>query len=90
MPHKKSKQLLTFPGPFTLYVMGRNEAKFEEFILQLLQCHLPDLDAGDLTARLSRDGNFISVKASLSIETKEQIEAIYRELYAHKRILMAL
>lgn len=87
---RKTKPLLTYPGPFTLYVMGRNEAEFEDFILELLQGHLPDLEAADLTTRLSKDGNFISVKASLSIETKEQIEAIYRELYAQKRILMAL
>ncbi len=81
---------MPFPAPFTLYVMGKNEAEFEGFILTLLQGHMPKIQAADLTSRLSRDGNYISIRAVLDVECKEQIDAIYRELYAHKRVLMAL
>ena len=87
---KKSKLVLPFPGPFTLYVMGKNEAAFEDFIFNLLQGHMPEIQSSDLTTRLSRDGNYISVKAVLMVEHKEQIDAIYRDLYKHERVLMAL
>jgi uncharacterized protein len=87
---RKTKRALPFPAPFTLYVMGKNEAAFEDFILILLQGHMPRLQASDLTSRLSRDGNFISIRAVIDVERKEQIDAIYRELYANERVLMAL
>ena len=86
---KKSQHTLPSPNPFTLYVMGKNEASFEVFIFSLLQGHLPEIQSSDLTTRLSRDGNYISVKAVLLVEHKEQIDAIYRDLYKHKRVLMA-
>jgi putative lipoic acid-binding regulatory protein len=81
---------LPFPGSFSLYVMGKNEDAFEDFIYTLLRNHLPDLQLTDLSTRLSKDGNYISVKAVLSIETKEQIDKIYLDLYEHKRVLMSL
>ncbi len=87
---RKSKPATLNDSPFTLYVMGKNEAAFEEFIFTLLQGHLPELQASDLTTRLSRDGNYISVRAVIQIDSKEQIDSIYRELYKHKRVLMAL
>ena len=81
---------LSFPGSFSLFVMGKNEDDFEDFIFTLLRGHLPDIQPADLTTRLSKDGNYISVKAVLSIETKEQIDKIYLDLYQHKRVLMSL
>jgi putative lipoic acid-binding regulatory protein len=89
MPRKK-KPLLPFPGPFSLYIMGKNEADFEVFVLELLKGHMPDLEASSLSTRLSRDGNYISVKAVLLVERKEQVDAIYRDLYEQERVLMAL
>jgi putative lipoic acid-binding regulatory protein len=87
---KKHKPAVPIPALFTLYVMGRNEQAFEDFIFTLLKGHLPMLQASDLSTRLSRDGNYISVRAVLNLERKEQIDAIYRELYEHERVLMAL
>ena len=81
---------LTFPGSFSLYVMGKNEDDFEDFIFTLLKRHLPELQKAALTTRLSKVSNYISVKAVLSIESKEQIDKIYLDLYEHKRILMSL
>jgi uncharacterized protein len=86
----KPKPTLPFPSSFSLFVMGRNEDAFEDFIYDLLKSHLPDLQQTALTTRLSKDGNYISVKAVLSIETKEQIDKIYLDLYEHKRVLMSL
>ena len=86
----KPKPTLPFPGSFSLFVMGKNEDAFEAFIFTLLKNHLPNLQSTDLTTRLSKDGNYISVKALLKIETKEQIDKIYLDLYEHKRVLMSL
>ncbi len=87
---KKSKNKPHIPSPLTLHIMGKNEAAFDVFIFNLLLVHLPELQFSDLTTRLSRDGNYISVKAIINVERKEQIDAIYRDLYENERVLMAL
>jgi putative lipoic acid-binding regulatory protein len=40
--------------------------------------------------RPSKNGNFISVTATINATSKPQLDDIYRELTAHPAVLMAL
>jgi len=92
--------LLKFPTAFPIKAMGRMKADmsgaaqadpaFAETILAIVQKHAPDFDASTLEMRPSKNGNFISVTATINATSKLQLDDLYRELSAHPAVLMAL
>ena len=84
------KPLLTFPTTFPVKVMGANEQEFEKLVLEIIQKHASMAEEREITRRPSREGKFISVTVYIRAENQEQLDAIYRELSAHERVLMML
>ncbi len=90
--------LLVFPTAFPIKAMGRIKAtdadsanqSFAQTVLAIVQKHAPDFDATTLEMRPSKNGNFISVTATINATSKPQLDDIYRELTAHPAVLMAL
>jgi putative lipoic acid-binding regulatory protein len=90
-----SETLLKFPTPFPIKAMGRMKgeganSEFAQQVLAIVQKHAPDFDASTLEMRPSKNGNFVSVTATITAQSKAQLDAIYRELTAHPSVLMAL
>ena len=87
--------LLRFPTPFPIKAMGRmknveSDEGFAQTVLRLVMKHAPDFDASTLEMRPSKNGNFISVTATINAQSKAQIDAIYLELTGNPLVLMAL
>ncbi|MEQ1515570.1 MAG: DUF493 domain-containing protein [Usitatibacteraceae bacterium] len=87
--------LLKFPTPFPIKAMGRMESKqsdegFAQLVLGVVLKHAPDFNAASLEMRPSKNGNFISVTATINAQSKAQIDAIYLELTGNPLVLMAL
>jgi len=87
--------LLKFPTPFPIKAMGRMHSQdsddgFAQLVLGIVVKHAPDFDAATIEMRPSKNGNFISVTATINAQSKAQIDAIYRELTANPLVLMAL
>ncbi len=90
--------LLTFPTFFPIKAMGRIKATdsqpanidFAQTVLDVVKKHAPDFDANSLEMRPSKNGNFVSVTATINATSKAQIDAIYLELTANPDVLMAL
>jgi putative lipoic acid-binding regulatory protein len=85
-----SETLLEFPCEFPIKVMGRKEAEFRDVVVALVEAHTGSLEAGRIRLRESRDGNFIALTVMIRAESQAQLDAIYGELSAHDRVLMAL
>ncbi len=82
--------LLEFPCDFPIKVMGRAEPGFDSLVVELIRRHAPELGEGAVTTRASRGGKWISVTVTLRAESKSQIDAIYLDLTAHEKVVMAL
>lgn len=82
--------LLEFPCDFPIKVMGRAEPGFDDLIVELVRRHAPDLNEAAVTSRPSKGGKWISVTVTLRAESKSQIDAIYLDLTAHEKVVMAL
>lgn len=92
---EKAETLLTFPTAFPIKAMGRmkndgSEQSFAQVVLAVVLKHAPDFDAAGIEMRPSKNGNFISVTATINAHSKAQIDAIYLELTANPLVLMAL
>jgi uncharacterized protein len=86
--------LLKFPTMFPIKAMGRmvndGEKQFAQTVLDIVIKHAPDFDAKTLEMRPSKNGNFLSVTATVNAQSKQQLDDIYRELSSHPLVLMAL
>lgn len=87
-----SKQTsLVFPCRFTIKVMGRGDSdEFENSVNRILRRHLPALNEDDISRRDSRQGNYAALSIVFDADSREQLDAIYRELSACEHVVMAL
>ena len=88
--HDEPESLLEFPCNFPIKVMGRAEPGFDALVVELVRRHAPSLGEGAVTSRPSKGGKWVSVTVTLRAESKSQLDAIYLDLTAHEKVIMAL
>ncbi len=82
--------LLEFPCAFPLKIMGRTREGFAQAVAEVVVRHAPDFDAATLEMRSSSAGNYLSLTATINATSREQLDALYRELVAHPMVAMVL
>ena len=83
------ENLLAYPCTFPLKVVGLNTEAFERAVREVVRKHLGDI-AVEYQARKSGGGKYLSVTATFAAESREQVDAIYRELNGHDLVVMTL
>jgi hypothetical protein len=81
---------LTFPTPFPIKVMGRRVDDFAQAIVEVVRTHAPDFDSTTLELRTSREGNYLSVTATINATSREQLDNLYRALTSHPLVKVVL
>lgn len=81
---------LTFPTEFPIKIMGRREPGFAQAMADLVRRHAPDFDPATLEMRPSRTGKYLSLTVTIRAVSREQLDALYRELSSHPLVSMAL
>ncbi len=81
---------LEFPCEFPLKVIGINDDGFEAFSIEIVQRHVPNLDRGTISQKISEGGKYRSVSFVFIAESREQMDGLYRELTASERVKWVL
>ncbi|HZA97022.1 MAG TPA: DUF493 domain-containing protein [Burkholderiaceae bacterium] len=81
---------LTFPTDFPIKIMGRRVDEFAQAIVEVVHAHAPDFDASTLEMRTSKDGNYLSVTATIRATSREQLDDLYRALTSHPLVKVVL
>ena len=81
---------MNFPSVFPIKVMGANQEDFKAVVVAIIQKHANLATEEMVVSRTSRNGRFVSITVHIQAESQEQLDAIYRELSAHERVLMML
>jgi uncharacterized protein len=82
--------LLQFPCDLPVKVFGRNGDVFRRTAISIVERHFGALGADDVSEQLSRQQSYASLTIVVHAESREQIDALYRELSASADILMVL
>lgn len=90
MPIANAESLLSYPTDFPIKVMGRKEARFAHTVISIVRKHAPDFDAATMELRPSRQGNYLSVTCTIRAQSREQLDALYRDLCDHPAVVMVL
>ncbi len=80
---------LEFPCLFPIKAIGRDTGIFEAVVTEIIQRHVPDFD-DQVTTRPSSGGKYLSVTATVVATSREQLDALYRDLSAHELVLYLL
>ena len=70
--------------------MGRRDSDLAALTREIIERHAGPLSDSQVRVRTSGDGNFLAVTYTITAQSREQLDAIYRELTACKAVLMAL
>ena len=94
MQARNDKQLeaagLAFPIAYPIKIMGRRAAGFTTAVIGIVTRHAPDFLPGSIETRPSRGGKYVSLTATLTATSREQLDALYRELCDHPAVVMVL
>jgi len=84
------KTLLELPCRFPIKAMGKTGEDFDALVVQMVRRHAPDLNEAAVTQRASSGGRWVSVTVVIEVASKDQLDAIYRDLSAHEKVVWAL
>ena len=82
--------LLRFPCDFPIKMMGRDTAEFHRTARELVEKHAGPLDDDAIQTASSRNGRFVSITVTVTAQSQQQLDDIYRDVSAHDDVLMAL
>ena len=70
--------------------MGRKERGFAQSVTEIVLRHAIDFDPATVEMRPSRQGKYLSVTCVVRATSREQLDALYRELCDHPSVVMVL
>ncbi len=82
--------LIEFPCDFPIKVMGEAHEEFANLILNVIQQHLPEFDATRIEMRASTGGKYVSLTCTVLVQSKPQLDDIYRSLTSHPKVKYVL
>lgn len=82
--------VLAFPTAFPIKILGRKESGFAQGVLGIVRAHAPDFEPATVETRPSRQGKYLSLTVTINATSREQLDALYRELCDHPAVVMVL
>ena len=79
---------LEFPCTFPIKAIGKATDEFETIVTDIIRRHVSELT--DLTTHSSNGGKYLAVTATFIATSREQLDAIYRELSSNELVVMLL
>ncbi|HJQ62763.1 MAG TPA: DUF493 domain-containing protein [Burkholderiales bacterium] len=82
--------LIEYPCDFPIKILGHTRAGFAQAVLEVVQRHAPDFDGASLEMKASKRGKYLSVTCVIRARSREQLDALYRDLCDHPMVVMVL
>ena len=90
MNKSQETSLLSFPCRFPVKVMGNNNDHFLRDIVAIARSHFAELEEADISSTASRTAKYLSVSVTVTIESREELDNLYRAFNAHPDVRMVL
>lgn len=82
--------LIEYPCDFPLKIMGKTQPGFAQSVIEIVSRHAPDFDAETVEMRASKKGTYISLTCVIRATSREQLDAVYKDLCDHPLVTMVL
>lgn len=82
--------LIEYPCDFPIKIMGRQSPGLAQSVVEIVAHHAPDFDPAKVEMRASKQKNYLSVTCVIRATSREQLDALYRDLCDHPQVVMVL
>ena len=86
----EAPSLIEYPSEFPIKIMGHTQAGFAQTVLEIVKRHAPEFDGATMEMRASKQGKYLSITCTITAQSREQLDALYRELCDHPMVVMVL
>lgn len=80
--------ILSFPCELPIKVLGRNSDAFREAACGIVRNYYGDLDEQRYSEQLSRNSSYLSLTFVVRARSRDEADALFRELTASDDIMM--
>ncbi len=87
---QSDESLIEYPCDFPIKAMGLATDAIEDIFTDIVRRHLPHQITFNVKRKPSSAGKYISITIVLEAQNREQLDAVYRDLSDHEKILMSL
>lgn len=87
---EQEESLIEFPCDFPIKVMGETDANFSAEIIKTIQKLEATFDASKIEVKSSSGGKYTSLTCTCYVESKPQLDNIYRALTSHPLVKYVL
>jgi putative lipoic acid-binding regulatory protein len=85
-----TQSLIEYPSDFPIKVMGRQSPGLAQSVVEIVVRHAPDFDPAKVEMRASKQKNYLSLTCVIRATSREQLDALYRDLCDHPQVVMVL
>ncbi|MER1966774.1 DUF493 family protein [Castellaniella sp. GW247-6E4] len=89
-PVPPEESLIVYPCDFPIKVMGRAHEDFARVMAEVVLGFDPAFDAATIEIRPSSRGNYVGLTLTVRVESREQLDALYRALHGHEMVSVVL
>lgn len=81
---------LEFPCLFPIKVMGNAADDFDALVMEIVGRHIESITPDAVQRRASKEGRYLSLTITIKARSQAQLDAVYRDLSGHARVLLVL
>lgn len=82
--------LIVYPCDFPIKVMGPAHDAFLPAMVEVVRAFDPGFDEATVEVRPSRSGRYTGLTLTVRVESRDQLDALYRALHGHSMVSIVL
>ena len=86
----REQSLIEYPSAFPIKVMGAHVPGFVEAIVEIALRFDPGFAPHSVEQRPSKAGNYLGLTITITATSRDQLDALYRELSGHPMVKIVL
>ncbi len=86
MSEQETATLMEFPCDFAIKAMGATSDDFDSIVVGIIRDYVDDIKEGAVATKQSSAGKFTSVTVDFYVESRQQLDTIYKALIEHEQV----
>ena len=86
MSEQEAELAMEFPCDFAIKAMGPSSDDFDAIVVAIIRQYVDGIKEGAVTSKQSSGGKFTSVTVDFYVESREQLDNIYKALTEHEQV----
>jgi uncharacterized protein len=87
---EENPELIEYPCDFPIKIMGESTSEFRQLVVEIVRRHAPETPDESFSYRVSSKGSYLSITATITAESREQLDSLYREITSCELVKWAL